>query len=92
MNRALFRKMYSCAIPTHATVPISHINENVVHHLNSCTGTYNSNIANILISIDRNTQNIIIEHDSLSKYEKDFMLPKIKNLIKRYYPNFYHHC
>ena len=77
-------------MPTHSTIPISHINENVIHNLNLSASTYNSNIANILITIDKNTQNVIIEHDTLSKYDIDFMLPRIKNLLKRYYPNYYH--
>ena len=90
MNRTLFRKIYSCAIPTHSKIPISHINENVVHNLNSCANTMNSKISNILITIDRNTHNVIIEHDILSKYDKNFILPKIKKVLKLHYPNYYH--
>ena len=82
MIRTFLRKMY--------TMPIFNINENFVHNLNSSACAHNSNVANILITIDRNTQYVKIEHDTLSKYDNDFMLPKIKNLLKRYYPNYYH--
>jgi hypothetical protein len=78
MSRLFLRKMCTYAISSHPP-----IHEFVVPHLNS-------NIGNILITIDRNTENIIIEHETLSIYDREFLLPKIKGVIKRHYPNYIH--
>lgn len=46
---------------------------------------------NILISIDDVSKKVTIEHDIVNLYENQLVLPKIKKVLQKMYPTYYHY-
>ena len=78
MNRLCTRKMYTYAMEAIKPTYVSN--------------SYNAmSKQNILISIDDVSKKVTIEHDIVNLYENQLVLPKIKKVLQKMYPTYYHY-